>query len=108
MMDLKHVIKPKETKKTVIKFGEEELNVSYKPMAYTAELEMRMEAARSKPASTAASILSEILVEWDLLENGEPVPITKERLQKIPLEFLGMVFEGITKENSPNSMTVSS
>jgi len=101
-MDLKDIISPPELKTIEIKIGEETLIVSYRPALYTGEFELRREEAKTRPAEITAELLSEIIIEWDLLNNGKPYPTTKEALMKLPIEFTSKVLMNISQENSPN------
>ena len=101
-MDIKNIISPPEIKKIEVKIGEEVLNVTYRPALYTGEFELRREDAKTKPAEITAELLSEIIIEWDLLNDGKPYPTTKAALMKLPVEFTAKVLMDVSQENSPN------
>lgn len=77
--------------------GEDELTVTYNPQAYTpkAESEMQKFVGEGKPGTGLAQTLANVLLEWDLLEDGDPLPCDFETMTNLPTRFLVEVSNGI-------------
>jgi hypothetical protein len=75
--------------------GEEDeyVNLEFRPGALTLGALSRLyEAAKADTFDPEAmeEMLKPILVSWDLLDDdGSPLPITREGLHKLPMEFVG-------------------
>lgn len=71
----------------------EVVNVEFRPGALTlGALDELQQAALQKTFNPVVfeTLLKPILVSWDLLDDdGSPLPITREGLHKLPLEFIG-------------------
>ena len=86
----------KQEEDAQIRVGENDedvVNIRYRPGALTLGALDRMgEAASSRVFDAGAfeELLKPILVSWDLLDDeGNPLPITREGLHQLPMEFLG-------------------
>jgi len=90
-----------KTKRVRIPFGEDVLEVEYRPDAVTPRMVIQVDEAK-KPAEQMRAVveaLSRILVSWDLIgEDGKPYPITKASLMDLPLFFLAQVFQAVTED----------
>jgi hypothetical protein len=72
------------------------LNVVYDPTYLTPEVEDAIEA--STTSEEMASILSGMLVEWDLLNDDEsPFELTPEKLKTLPTVVLAMVVNKVAE-----------
>jgi len=96
--------------------GSEPLTITYLPDAITQETYARLQSfAGSVDGLTVQEQFAEInqvvvdfLLSWDLMEDDgvTPVPITVERLPKLPLAILKPIIEAITGDMDPNSQAV--
>jgi hypothetical protein len=72
---------------------DEYVNLEFRPGALTLGALSRLyEAAKADTFDPEAmeEMLKPILVSWDLLDDdGSPLPITREGLHKLPMEFVG-------------------
>jgi hypothetical protein len=81
-----------------------ELNLTYIPGALTPEVEDQILEVAEQPGQGAfiTSFLEELIEDWDLLdENDMPIPITKEALKPVPIQFLGQVLTAIRNDMNP-------
>ena len=49
---------------------------------------------------------SELLVSWDIVEDGEPLPPTKEVLMTFPNALLGHIVTAIGEDSAPKPRSV--
>ena len=56
-------------------------------------------------AELLAERLAELLVSWDVLEDGEPIPPTKENLMTFPNALLGDIVSAIGEDLAPKART---
>lgn len=100
MINLANLVK--DRRDLVIEIGGEgELNVTYKPSQFTAATEERyIDLIEKKRVNMAyVDALVEILDAWDLVDDGEPVPMDQETLSGLPSEFLAEIFWAIVNDN---------
>ncbi|MGH2520157.1 MAG: hypothetical protein ACRDF8_10165 [Chloroflexota bacterium] len=87
----------------------ETLNLTYTTSWLTAakEAEMReMATAGGRNAESLARVLSDMLVDWDVIgEKGKPYPTNFEHLAVLSIEFLAFVLAGINQDLRPNPQT---
>lgn len=84
------------------------LNVTYRPSAITAEVEAALmdSLERQRPGQAVVSLLAETLVDWDLQnDDGKPLPADAATLRRLPLRFLMLIAEAITRDIAPNPMS---
>src|SRR5262245_52883752 len=99
------------------------LTVTYKPdamtpakQAETARLRKEADALRNGDGSQGlgalaesleqvASELAEVMVSWDVVENGVPVTPTKENLMTFPNALLGHIIGAIGEDVLPKAKT---
>jgi len=85
--------------------GKADLHVTYRPSTYTHELIEELEELAEQRFQSAAYmvVLPKLVTKWDLLEDDDltPVPLTEERLAKLPLIFLDDVFDAIRDDAEP-------
>jgi len=85
----------------VVHAGEEEAEVTYRPSAYTPEIEDRLQTAveSRRPSNGIAQWLSGIVIDWDVVDdNGERFPTTIEVMREMPSNFLTAVINAITDD----------
>jgi hypothetical protein len=96
--------------------GSEPLTIVYLPDAITQETYARLQSFAVSVETLSVQeqfneinqVVVEFLLSWDLLEddNVTPVPITVERLPKLPISILKPIIEAITGDMDPNSQAV--
>lgn len=86
----------KRVEKTQMRVGEGEedvVNLEYRPGALTlGALSKLHDAAKANVFDPTAleDLLKPIIVSWDLLDDdGEPLPIDRSGIHKLPVEFVG-------------------
>jgi len=94
--------------------GETIITVTYRKLAYTAELEERTMAAQdgNLPAQAIQEVFVELVEAWDLKATDEgdaSIPITMDALTVVPSEALGKILSKIaehkSREESPDPKT---
>lgn len=91
-----HQIKEQELP-VVIPFGDLELQIKFRPSAYTVPL------VKSLGEALLVDTLVNLVSWWDLVgEDGEMVPINKETLEDLGIPFCQAVFNGILEHVFPN------
>ncbi len=90
----------KDERSITLDIGDETLAVTYRPGSYTPELEdvMRSQNERLRPGNGLAAALSQLVIEWDLEDDGKPVEVTLDTLRKLPVTFLTRVTNAITAD----------
>ena len=83
------------------------LSFAYRPDAVTPALLARIlrgaEAAETEPMEALAAYRDTIpafVVSWDLVNEGEPVPLTPDGIDTVPLAILDLVFEAIMEDRT--------
>ena len=101
---------------------DEGINVTYNPQRYTVALEDKLEEIAGRSFQSVSYILmltgwhpgdkgfeeddeevDGLLVEWDLMDGDQPVPIRADSLKQLPLEFVSALLEAIKADNNPSS-----
>lgn len=77
--------------------------LAYRPGEYTPVVEERTRSFGSSSAGWAALLGNGLLVEWDVVLNGEPVPVEEKALMQLPGLFLQHIGMEIAKAMRPNS-----
>lgn len=75
--------------------------VTYRTAGYTPEVEdaFRGMLETDRPLNAVASVLSKLLVRWDVLDvDGEPLDVDFETLGHFPSEFLNALMVRITED----------
>jgi len=89
--------------KLEIPFGDEKLNIVYKPQAVTLELVDRKEQAMNNPGETLARLLVDLVESWDLDDHGGQVyPLELAAVRLLPIDFVNAILEMILKESRLN------
>jgi hypothetical protein len=91
----------KDQRKLTVKTEAGELNVTYRPSAFTAATEERyVDQIEHKRVNMAyVDALVEILDEWDLVDDAQPVSLDRETLSTLPSAFLADIFWSIVTDN---------
>jgi hypothetical protein len=64
-----------------------------------------MQSTLAGNAEQLAERLAELLVSWDIVEDGEPLPPTKENLMTFPNALLGHIVTAIGEDLAPKART---
>lgn len=77
--------------------------VVYNPSRLNDELTRRVAEVTTATSEAAglALALSELILAWDLLDDGAPYPLTPEHLIELPTAFLWAVFAAIQADVRP-------
>jgi hypothetical protein len=101
------------TATVILWFGDDSLEIAYFPLRITTEMmatmasfaDMKTEQAVVDNFRAVADMLATIIKSWDLLEdNGEPIPLTAERIVKISPVIALMVIQAILKDIRPEEI----
>lgn len=94
----------------------EPLTITYLPGRITQEASVRLQAfadtvnalSLQEQFSGINEFIVDFLLSWDFMEDDgvTPVPITLERLPKLPMTILQPIIERITEDMLPNSQAV--
>lgn len=91
-----------------VAFGDDALNLTYKPSAVNAVQEARELEEREKGLHLAAQArsLAEIIASWDLQDDdGQPVPVSAAVVGALGLDFTSKVTRAILADLLPNQKT---
>lgn len=109
LMDLINA-KRRVTCKALIGDEEQELVFAYAPNRVDAELSAKMSKAvtddtgdNSAHIESNAEVLARLLVEWPFESNGEPLPITKENVLRLPVIFASQLMVAMVRDFSPGN-----
>lgn len=93
-----------------IPIGDGVLNIVYNLAGLTPQVEaqFRRAAQEQQNGEALVAFLTPLLLSWDLLgEDGQPLPVTAEILQTLPLAFLARLVEAIGADIAPNPTSVA-
>lgn len=88
-----------------VPFGDQLLEVTYLPSAFTAELEGRdaQLRAQGRPLAALALQLAESVIAWDLEDDrGQPVAVSREAMELLGLDALTRIHLAIRDDLLPN------
>jgi hypothetical protein len=99
--------------KVSIPFGSESLNIEYRPDSVSQETLIKLQKFAGTTDLVSVQdqfneldqVIIDLIASWDLLENDgvTVIPLTVERLLKLPVRIIGVVIEGIMGDMTPNS-----
>ena len=108
----------KETRQVDIEWDGETVKVEYRPGAVTAQMQMAaasMANIGNDPQRVVESLgdyvqaMARLIATWDILDDdGQPLPVTPELVEALPLPFVYAVFGGIMGAYSPNAKSAKS
>jgi hypothetical protein len=78
-----------------VEWEDEVVNVTYDKHAYTPELEAQVMDDANGGGRALADLLEKLLMDWDVLENGQPFPPTRANIGRLPIAFLVAVMKAI-------------
>ena len=81
----------------VWEYLDEEVTITYNLYLFTPELEAEINASLQEEEVAAALVenLLVILVDWDILDGEEKVPITQDSLMKLPVRLMADLMQAI-------------
>jgi hypothetical protein len=98
-MELKTLLagRPRDAK---VEWEGEVVGITFDPTKYTPELEAKLMARADEPNGTQAIIpfIQQLVVGWDITENGVPFPMTDDAVASLPLGFLVAVIRSVAGE----------
>lgn len=102
-MGVRLVDKMNETKVATIKWGADDVEVSYRPNSVTpALLEAVDEAAKRDDMSVMGVVLEPVLDWWDVLDaEGNRLPTDADTIARMPMPWLNLVQAGIQEDQNP-------
>ena len=92
-----------KVQETSLDWDGETVAFAYKPNEFTMELADDIAAAAEKEdLSMVPSMLSPIIVWWDVLDDeDERIPPTPDNMKRFPLNFLLRIMNTITEDQKP-------
>lgn len=95
-----------------VEFDGEKLAGTYRPNAFTPELEDLITGADETKSRSRSFLeaVAKVIASWELLDKpgGKPWPITVEKLAVLPSALLIEVMKAIAEAQSPNPKTSGS
>lgn len=79
----------------------ETVNIVYRPYTLGIGQEIRDALAKGN-RSYVVEEMERLLIEWDITDQGQPVPINQETLSMLPLELLNAISQAMLDEMYPN------
>lgn len=93
-----------------VDFGDDTLNLTYKPSAVNAVQEARELEEREKGQVLLAQArsLAEIITSWDVQDDdGKPLPVSADVMAPLGLDFTAKVTRAILDDLLPNRQTAT-
>jgi hypothetical protein len=92
-----------ETEETDAKIGGGTVHLVYDPNYLTPKMEEAIEdAPKEKRARMLATIVSEMVSDWDMTRGGETFPPTLENCKSLPIAALGDIITAVAKSGQPD------
>lgn len=84
------------------------LTITYRPSAFNYDLEKRENQLRSEGAFMGVMVVSlaALITAWDVVEDGEPLPVSADVLSRFGLPVLQAIRDAILADLLPNLRTV--
>lgn len=93
-MDLKELLAG-HTADAKVEWEGEIVTITYDKNAYTPELEAQVMDEANGGGRALADLLEKLLMDWDIIENGEPFPPTRTNIGRLPVAFLVQVMKAV-------------
>lgn len=105
MPTLKSILKPNQN--LVIHFGNEIVNIQYRPNYLTPEFEENLKGLKEeeKVSESFLTMFCSLISAWDLkMDDSDalPIPIERDSLKVIPYEILGEILNKVQEAIIPN------
>lgn len=81
-----------------VHFGGDSAKVKYKLSAITTEAIEKIDAS-DQDADEVIGFVRDIVIEWDLLAGGKPIPFDMEPMKKIPLGILKQIMQKVLEDS---------
>jgi hypothetical protein len=90
-----------------VQYDDEIINIEYCPGMVTPEYQSAMLALAkcdtNEDQVAAWEQILAVMVSWDITNDGEPLPITRETLGIMPTDLLIAIMQAITADANPNA-----
>jgi hypothetical protein len=102
-MSVKLADKLAETKTMTLRWGDDDVDVSYYVNAVTPELLERVDAAAAQDDMSVLGVVLEPILEWwDVLDGkGKRLPTTAAQIAKMPMRWINLVQDGLQVDQNP-------
>ena len=90
-MDLQNIAK--NTASASVEFLGETLKFRYRPAAITTETFSKVQ--NTEDEDEFITLFCQIVADWDMTSNGEPVPVNKTVLRNLPVQLLRVIMGAI-------------
>jgi hypothetical protein len=92
-----------ETEEAAIEVHGATVNIVFDPNYFTPALEEAIAKAKeTKTARVLATIVSDMIVSWDLTKDGKPYEPTEDNCMRLPLLMLADLVNGIAEASKPD------
>ena len=92
------------TRAIIVPYFGDSVTLTYRPSVLTPNRESEIKAAASEGDNSAMlEAISELVVEWDMLLDGKPLPHTVDVLRELPSALLTAIFQGIGEDMAPKA-----
>jgi hypothetical protein len=92
-----------ERRTVVIEFRGERASVTYDPDAYTLAFTNRLlDIVKDEDTRPMAELLSGLIIEWELVRHGEPIPTDADGIASLPYPLLNAVLDAIQNDAEPS------
>jgi len=95
------------TSETFAEYNGQKIRIVFDADFYTPEIEESLSAS-DRPVSALASALSRCVVEWDITDNGKPVPIDERVLRSFGVGLLSAIAQAVFEASTPNAASSQS
>lgn len=85
MPELKRLGKEKQL---CLSYDDETITVTYRRGAVTTEWQEAIAACSKDDTETFYRLLAQVIVDWDITENGKPLKPTAANMKKLPMDLM--------------------
>ena len=86
-----------ETAEFTVIYGGDNVTVTYLPYAMTAAWARELQHTPEADFDEQSRLMAEVVVDWDVFENGRKLVIDAESFLKLPSVLLNLIGEGLIK-----------
>lgn len=89
---------------TTVQLGDLSFDVRYAPNKLSVDAFNKViKAQKDADIDTLAGMMIDAIIGWDLTLNGEPYPVTRENLGRLPIPVFGQLITAVLREvRDPN------
>lgn len=93
-----------KTRKLAVQWDGETVQIEYKTAAVNPAYQSMLQKLDNKKSDQAAQweAVFGVIAKWDIVDDGAPLPITKESLAKLPTSLLVAISNAIIEDVNPN------